>query len=114
MYRLTYGHTVRILRFVEQRHQRGAALRTWRESQPKVVRLVRFAKRVKCDASYLRRFELGEGDLSVPIATVVSEITGIPLAILLSPSQLETVRDAARLLGDQHQPQGVDSSESAA
>lgn len=95
---------------MEQRHQRGSALRTWRESQPKIVRLVRLAAKVKCDASYLRRFELGEGDLSVPIATVVSQVTGLPLAILLSPSQLETVRDAAQLLGDQNEPQ----SESAA
>lgn len=91
---------------MDHRHQRGAALRAWRESQPKIVRLVRFAAKVKCDASYLRRFELGEGDLSVPIATVVSGITRIPLAILLSPSQLETVRDAAQLLGDQNESQG--------
>ena len=84
----------------QEKHQRGAALRTWRESQPKIVRLVRLALKVGCDASYLRKFENGEGDLSVPIATSVSQETGIPLAMLLSSKQLETVRDAARQLGE--------------
>jgi transcriptional regulator with XRE-family HTH domain len=84
---------------VKQGHGRGQILRAWRESQQPVVKLLPLAKRLGCDPSYLRRFEIGEGDLSVPITTALSQETRIPIEILLSAKQLETIRGAAQLLG---------------
>ena len=81
-------------------HSRGQAVRAWREGQQARVSGRALAWRVGCDEAYLRRFENGTGDLSVPLATALCRETGIPIEILLAANQLATVRGAARLLED--------------
>jgi hypothetical protein len=88
-------------------HERGAVLRSWRERQDPEVKRRPLARLVGCDAAYLRRFEAGQGDVSVPIATALSRETGLPLEILLSEKQLETLRGAARLLGAEKRPRNA-------
>lgn len=59
-----------------------------------------------CDPSYLRRFENGEATLSIPIAGATSDVTGVPIELLLSERQLSDIRiGAAKLELAEQQPE---------
>ena len=82
---------------METRHRRGRALRAWRNDMG--IRLRDLG--IECgDArgGQLQKFEMGQRELPLPLATRVSQHTEIPLCDLLSPAQVVLARRVFALL----------------
>ena len=74
-------------------------LKRWREAQDPKVSQAELARRIGCDGSTLRHFELGRSELSLAMAIAVAGETGLPLSTLLPPDLVREIRTAALLLG---------------
>ena len=73
-------------------------MRSWRHRQQPKMSQHALGEAVGKDGSYVRHFEAGRCNFSIPVAVEVSRVTQIPLDKLLTKTQLSVASGAVDLL----------------
>ncbi len=80
-----------------KRHNRGHALRAWRQSNDTTIATL--AARVgDAPTGQISKFEIGTRDLSLRMACDVSKLTGLPLRKLLTRQQMNLAKTVFALM----------------